>query len=87
MTDARNLIITLGQQLSDESNQAYNLWTWLPSYQAAQEQYGDFAANYTPTVGDIILEATLFLAYKHRVEAGDAEAYTSEEESFFSCPE
>ena len=87
MPDIRDLMITLGQQLSDESNQAYNLWTWLPSYRAAQEQFGDVAANYTPSVSDIILEATLFLAYKNRVAEGGDPAYTDEEESFFSCPE
>lgn len=62
----RNQIIALGNQLAEEQNCAYQLWTWLPSYGDAVNRYGDYASNHTPSVQDILQEAAVYFAYLNR---------------------
>lgn len=54
--------IRLGKQLEDESNAAFNLWTWLPSYKDSQKGHGDYASEFMPSVADIMNEACCFIA-------------------------
>lgn len=56
-------IISLGHELSEQSNAAFNLWTWLPSYKAAQAAHGDYAGNFTPSVQDVLTEAAIFIGH------------------------
>lgn len=75
--NARQAIIALGHELSEQDNKAFCLWTWLPSYKAAEAAHGDYAGNFTPSVGDILTEAALFVGHKLQptpeqiAEAGD----------------
>lgn len=55
-------MISLGKQLDEMQNAAHDLWTWLPSYKVAQKNHGDYADNFTPSIKDIIVEASMFMA-------------------------
>lgn len=76
------MIISLGHELSEQQNKAFDLWTWLPSYKAAQAAHGDYASEYTPSVSDVLTEAAIYMAHgmnptdEQRAEAGD----------FYKCP-
>lgn len=82
MSTARQSIIALGRELEDQANEAFSLWTWLPSYKAAKAAHGDCADNHTPSVADVLKEACMFIAHglnpteEQRAEAGD----------FYKCP-
>ncbi|HGK7311118.1 TPA: hypothetical protein ACJ51G_001096 [Aeromonas hydrophila subsp. hydrophila] len=78
----QEMIIKLGEELSEQKNSAYELWTGLPSYQAAVRGHGDYASEQCPCVSDVIKEATLFISHglnptpQQIVEASD----------FYQCP-
>ena len=82
MSSARSMIISLGHELSEQQNKAFELWTRLPSYQAAKAAHGDYASEYTPSVADVMVEATMFISHglcptkEQKVEAGE----------FYKCP-
>ena len=82
MSSARQAIISLAHELEAQQNEAYSLWTWLPSYKAAEAAHGDYASNHTPSVADVLKEACMFIAHglnpsdEQRAEAGD----------FYKCP-
>jgi hypothetical protein len=61
--DARTAIIQLGSQLAAERDAAFDLWTWLPSYKAAQAGHGDYASEHQPQLRDLLIEATLFIGH------------------------
>lgn len=73
---SHDAIIQLGAELANEKNKAFDLWTHLPSYKAAQAAHGDHADNFQPTVADVLAEATLFISHglnptvEQRKEAG-----------------
>lgn len=79
---ARSLIISLGHELSEQDNKAFDLWTWLPSHKAAQAAHGDYASEHTPPVCDVLTEAVMFISHgmnptKEQIDAaGD----------FYRCP-
>lgn len=78
----RQEIIRLGEQFADEDEKASNLWTWLPSYKAAERAHGDYACEHRPPLADLLTEAALYIAHKcaptseQIIEAGD----------FYRCP-
>ena len=82
MSSARSMIISLGHELSEQQNKAFDVWTRLPSYKAAQEAHGDYASEHTPSVADVLTEATIFISHglnpteEQLAEAGD----------FYRCP-
>ena len=82
MNSARSLIISLGNELSEQQNRAFELWTWLPSHKAAKDAHGDYADEFTPSVSDVITEAAFYLSHgmnpteEQKVQAGD----------FYRCP-
>ena len=82
MSTGRQAIIALGRELESQQNEAFSLWTWLPSYKAATKAHGDYAGNHTPSVEDVLKEACMFIAHglnpttEQRSEAGD----------FYKCP-
>jgi len=82
MSDLRQAFITFGAELSEQDNKAYDLWTWLPSYKAAQAAHGDYASEFRPSVKDVLTEATLFISHglnptpEQIKESGD----------FYHCP-
>lgn len=59
----RQAIIDLGSELADQENKSFDLWTWLPSYKAAQRAHGDYASEKRPSVADVMVEATLFISH------------------------
>lgn len=63
MPDIRDEIIKLGDNLARERNEAFDLWTWLPSYKAARAYHGDYACELMPSVKDIMHEASLFIGH------------------------
>ena len=82
MSSVRSMIISLGHELSEQQNKAFDLWTLLPSYKAAQAAHGDYASEHTPSVSDVLTEAAIYIAHgmnptdEQRAEAGD----------FYRCP-
>lgn len=75
--------IRLGEELAEESNSAYELWTWLPSYAVANKCHGDYAAEKRPSNRDVMLEAAMYLAHLKRPDV----ALTPDELHWFTtCP-
>ena len=77
-----DMIIQLGKRLDEQKEAAFELWTLLPSYRAAQIGHGDYAGEHAPSVKDIIIEANLFITHGL---APTAEQY-AEAGEYYSCP-
>lgn len=82
----RQEIIKFAHELERQDNEAFMLWTWLPSYRAAKKHHGDYSDNFTPPISDILTEATMYIA-----ELKDPEHYKNfpspEHARFFEqCP-
>ena len=76
-------LIQFGQQLAEENNAAYDLWTWLPSRTVAQKHHGDYAFEHRPSNKDVMHEASMFLEHLAR----DDKTLTTEEKEWFTrCP-
>lgn len=60
----RRDIIKFAHELEEQDSAAFDLWVWLPSYKEAEEHHGDYAGEYTPSVSDIMKEASMFIADK-----------------------
>jgi hypothetical protein len=76
-------LIRLGETLSAELNAAADLWSWLPSHAVATEHHGDDALAQMPDVGDVMIEAAMYLAHLRRPD----EPLTDEEREWFGrCP-
>lgn len=80
--NVRDAIIQLGEDLAKEKNNAYNLWTWLPSYKAAKAAHGDYASEFQPTTADVLTEATMFISHGLSPTQEQAEAAGE----FYRCP-
>lgn len=80
--NARQAIIELGYELSEQQDKAFQLWTWLPSYKAAQAAHGDYADNFTPSVTDILTEATIYISHGLTPSPEQTEAAGE----FYECP-
>lgn len=76
-----NQLIYLGHDLEQERGAAHDLWTWLPSYAAAQRAHGDYASQHQPTNAAVAREAAALLAHIRRPRA-----LTPEDRDWFSCP-
>lgn len=57
--DMRRLVAVHDETAED----AYNLWSWLPSNYFAQATHGDYADEHRPTVACIMEEASRVMAY------------------------
>lgn len=82
MSSARSIIISLGHELSEQQNKAFDLWTWLPSYKAARAAHGDLASEYTPSVADVLAEAAIFISHG----LNPNEEQLTEAGGFYKCP-
>lgn len=58
---AKALIKELARQFDAEDNNAFDLWTWLPSYQDAVNKHGDYACEFQPVLSDLLYEAALYI--------------------------
>lgn len=67
MSSLRTEIQMLAKQLEEEDNAAFDLWTWLPSHEIASEHHGDYAAEFMPTIAEIMREAATHI---HRLKTG-----------------
>ncbi len=77
----RQDIQRLAYEFELEDGAAFDLWTWLPSYQVAKKYHGDYADNHRPSGADIMREAARVMA----VHAGRVE--TEEEQARWeNCP-
>lgn len=76
-------LIRLGETLRDEMNAAADLWSWLPSYTVATNHHGEYAMDFAPSVGDVMIEAAMYLAHIKRPETPLTE---KEREWFGRCP-
>lgn len=75
----RNDIIRFVHELEMQNEAAFNLWTWLPSYKEAEKHHGDYACEFTPSVSDIIKEASMFIS-------DGLVANTGKHGDWYSCP-
>lgn len=50
-------------QLEKAENEAYDLWSWLPSSRVAERHHGDYYSEFSPSTEDVMEEASMFLAY------------------------
>lgn len=73
-------IKSFARELEAQDNEAFNLWTWLPSRKAAEAAHGDYADNVTPPVSDILKEACCFMADKMVANMEAEHAY------MYQCP-
>lgn len=70
-------IVQMAHTFEMENDAAHDLWTWLPSHKEAEKYHGDYASEFMPSVADVMIEATLFIAHKlnpsdvQRREAGE----------------
>lgn len=80
--NARQMIISLGHELSEQNDKAFSLWTWLPSHKAAQAAHGDYADNFTPPVSDVLIEAAMFIAHGLNPTPGQI----ADAGDYYKCP-
>lgn len=74
-------IMNLARCLEQESNAVSDLWSWLPSYKAAQACHGDYATEFCPDNADVMKEAAMYLAFlKGYDKSDDLKA------GWFECP-
>ena len=62
MNSLRSAIITFAHELEEQHGAAFDLWTWLPSYKEANLHHGDYACEFQPSLRDVIIEATMYIA-------------------------
>jgi hypothetical protein len=74
-------LITWARTLEQESDAAVDLWSWLPSYKAAQACHGDYAYDHRPSIADIMREAAMYLAHLKGYDKSD-----DQKEGWFECP-
>lgn len=56
-------IMQMASELQAQEDAAWDLWTWLPSYQQALAGHGEHAAHeYRPQISDLLREATRYIA-------------------------
>lgn len=85
MSDIVDQMINLGQRLADERNAAHDLWTWLPSYKATQKHHGDYASNFAACPRDVMVEASMYLAFLRDFVVARRSFTPDEAEMFESC--
>lgn len=78
----RGDFIRLAEELKAEDEKAANLWTWLPSYRAAQKSHGDYACEHRPPLSDLLEEVTLYVSHK----CNPTQEQIAEAGTFYRCP-
>lgn len=63
MSNFRDDLCSLAHDLEEERDRAHDLWTWLPSYAAAQRKHEDYAGEHFPGVESVLVEASEVLAH------------------------
>jgi hypothetical protein len=93
MDKIRSAIIDFAHELEEQHGAAFDLWTWLPSYKEAEKYHNDYACEYQPSVRDILIEATMYIADLKEllgVGPGDLAQLTDKQindaSDFYKCP-
>lgn len=80
-------LISLGKEVEKAQEAAHDLWSWLPSCKVAKKHHGDYYAEFTPNMSDVMIEAAMYMA---RVQLPPGEKSTElslEEKDWFErCP-
>lgn len=63
-----NEIASLGQEISNVQNAAFDIWTWLPSCAVARQHHGDYYAEFAPSLHDLLTEANLYIQHLRNPE-------------------
>lgn len=58
----RDDLLRHAHDLETERDAAFDLWTWLPSYQITRRAHGDHAMNFVPSNADVMRETTELLS-------------------------
>jgi hypothetical protein len=74
--------IDLGKELEKQQEKALQLWTWLPSYEAAKKYHDDYSDVHMPSVADILTEASIFISHK----LTPTEEQKKEVGEWYECP-
>lgn len=88
MKSARDAIRQLAHAMDEEDNAASDLWTWLPSYDEANNHHGDYASEFRPDLATLIREAAVYLSALRISPEAKATAIAGENErsDWFACP-
>lgn len=62
LVSLRFQLTSLTREFDAEDNAAFDLWTWLPSYKAAQQHHEDHAGDFKPSNADVMIEAAQHFA-------------------------
>ena len=81
MSNLKQELADLFQEIKIEDTASFDLWTWLPSFEEAKKHHGDDARDYKPLPKDIMTEATLYLAQLSGHQLSDIQKAT-----WFVCP-
>lgn len=60
--NARSMIHELARQFTAESDAAFDLWSWLPTYRRAVKEHRDYAGEYIPSIASVMTEAAVVLS-------------------------
>ncbi len=76
--------INLGKELEEIVNEAYSLWSWLPSNKVATKNHGDYACEFQPKPADVMIEACMYI---NKLKNRPNEPLNDEEKEWFErCP-
>lgn len=79
-----NDFINFAHKLEQQKNAAFDLWSWLPSCEVARKHHGDYYSEHTPSIADVMQEASLLFA---KMKNRPNEPLTEEEREWFArCP-
>lgn len=77
---------SLVSRLDSEDEEAYNLWTCLPSYKVAEKYHGDYAAEKKPSNKDVMVEACMLIAELKNLEFYKEHPSAKHKKWFEECP-
>ena len=78
--DLKYSLMRLAKELEAEGAVTHDLWTWLPSHDAAKKAHGDYASEFLPSTVDVLREAATVLSQVRGYALSD------EDKERFACP-
>lgn len=76
--------INFAHDLEKANNEAFALWSWLPSCDVARKHHGDYYSEFTPKLHDVMAEASMMFA---KMKTRPNAPLTEEEKEWFTrCP-
>lgn len=84
MTLNIHAFINFAHELETANNEAFSLWSWLPSCEVAKKHHKDYYGEFTPKLHDVMIEASMMFA---KMKNRPNEPLTTEEKEWFTrCP-